>query len=83
MVAKGTLPLSRISAMVTMQHCEVVGMQNFNLPLTSRFENKKELRNQSSGNLRLICFSLSKSVYINIPFLPKFVILHSLEFSPF
>ncbi|XP_073939353.1 C2 domain-containing protein 3 isoform X2 [Castor canadensis] len=51
MVAKGTLPLSRISAMVTMQHCEVVGMQNFNLPLTSRFENKKELRNQSSGLL--------------------------------
>ncbi|XP_038169557.1 C2 domain-containing protein 3 isoform X3 [Arvicola amphibius] len=51
MVAKGTLPLSRICAMVTMQHREDVGMQNFNLPLTSRFENSKELKNQSSGLL--------------------------------
>lgn len=51
MVAKGTLPLSRICAMVTMQHREGVGMQNFNLPLTPRFENSKELKNQSSGLL--------------------------------
>lgn len=51
MVAKGTLPLSRICAMVTMQHREDVGMQNFNLPLTPRLENSKELKNQSSGLL--------------------------------
>lgn len=50
MVAKGTLPLSRICAMVTMQHREDVGMQNFNLPLTPKFENSKELKNQPSGN---------------------------------
>ncbi|XP_057606258.1 C2 domain-containing protein 3 isoform X2 [Hippopotamus amphibius kiboko] len=50
MVAKGTLPLSRICAIVTM-HCEDVGIQTFNLPLTPRLENRKELRNQSSGLL--------------------------------
>uniref|UniRef100_A0A8C2W005 C2 domain-containing protein 3 n=1 Tax=Chinchilla lanigera TaxID=34839 RepID=A0A8C2W005_CHILA len=51
MVAKGTLPLSRICAMVTVQHREDVGIQTFNLPLTPRFENSKELRSQSSGLL--------------------------------
>ncbi|OWK18212.1 C2CD3, partial [Cervus elaphus hippelaphus] len=51
MVAKGTLPLSRICALVTMQHREDGGIQTFNLPLTPRFENRKELRNQSSGLL--------------------------------
>ncbi|XP_036043231.1 C2 domain-containing protein 3 isoform X2 [Onychomys torridus] len=51
MVAKGTLPLSRICAMVTMQHREDMGMQNFNLPLTPRLENSRELKNQSSGFL--------------------------------
>ncbi|XP_031243387.1 C2 domain-containing protein 3 isoform X2 [Mastomys coucha] len=51
MVAKGTLPLSRICAMVTMQHREDVGMQNFNLPLTPRLEHSKELKSQSSGFL--------------------------------
>uniref|UniRef100_A0A452U141 C2 domain-containing protein 3 n=1 Tax=Ursus maritimus TaxID=29073 RepID=A0A452U141_URSMA len=51
MVAKGTLPLSRICAMVTMQHREDVGIQTFNLPLTPGLENRKELRNQSSGLL--------------------------------
>uniref|UniRef100_A0A673VF25 C2 domain-containing protein 3 n=1 Tax=Suricata suricatta TaxID=37032 RepID=A0A673VF25_SURSU len=51
MVAKGTLPLSRICAMVTMQHHEDVGIQTFNLPLTPRLESRKELRNQSSGLL--------------------------------
>uniref|UniRef100_A0A8C9DEV1 C2 domain-containing protein 3 n=1 Tax=Prolemur simus TaxID=1328070 RepID=A0A8C9DEV1_PROSS len=51
MVAKGTLPLSRICAMVTMQRREDVGIQTFNLPLTPRIENRKELRNQSSGFL--------------------------------
>uniref|UniRef100_A0AC11EPA9 C2 domain containing 3 centriole elongation regulator n=1 Tax=Ovis aries TaxID=9940 RepID=A0AC11EPA9_SHEEP len=51
MVAKGTLPLSRICALVTMQHREDGGIQTFNLPLTPRLENRKELRNQSSGLL--------------------------------
>ncbi|XP_037378851.1 C2 domain-containing protein 3 isoform X2 [Talpa occidentalis] len=51
MVAKGTLPLSRICAMVTTQHREDFGIQTFNLPLTPRLENRKELRNQSSGLL--------------------------------
>ncbi|XP_055971959.1 C2 domain-containing protein 3 [Sorex fumeus] len=51
MVAKGTLPLSRICAMVTAQHREDVGIQTFSLPLTPRLENRKELRNQSSGLL--------------------------------
>ncbi|XP_021561712.1 C2 domain-containing protein 3 isoform X2 [Carlito syrichta] len=51
MVAKGTLPLSRICAMVTMQHRKNVGVQTFNLPLTPRIEKRKELRNQSSGFL--------------------------------
>lgn len=51
MVAKGTLPLSRVCAMVTMQYREDVGMQSFNLPLTSRLEHSKELKNQSSGFL--------------------------------
>ncbi|XP_060032824.1 C2 domain-containing protein 3 [Erinaceus europaeus] len=50
MVAKGTLPLSRICSVVTMQHHEHVGIQTFNLPLTSRLENRKEL-NHSSGLL--------------------------------
>ncbi|XP_062052686.1 C2 domain-containing protein 3 isoform X3 [Lepus europaeus] len=51
MVATGTLPLSRICAMVTTQHREDVGIQTFNLPLTPRLENRKELRNQSAGLL--------------------------------
>ncbi|XP_023557883.1 C2 domain-containing protein 3 isoform X3 [Octodon degus] len=51
MVAKGTLPLSRICAMVTRQHREDVGIQTFNLPLTPRLEDRKELRSQSSGLL--------------------------------
>ncbi|KAM6172996.1 C2 domain-containing protein 3 isoform 3-T3 [Erethizon dorsatum] len=51
MVAKGTLPLSRICAMVTMRHREDVGIQTINLPLTPTFENRKELRSQSSGLL--------------------------------
>ncbi|XP_058161919.1 C2 domain-containing protein 3 isoform X2 [Dasypus novemcinctus] len=51
MVARGTLPLSRICAIVTMQHREDVGIQTFNLPLTPRLENRKELKNQSSGFL--------------------------------
>ncbi|XP_078196373.1 C2 domain-containing protein 3 isoform X9 [Callithrix jacchus] len=54
MVAKGTLPLSRICAMVTTQRREDVGMQTFNLPLTSMIEDRKELRNQSSGFLDVV-----------------------------
>uniref|UniRef100_A0A2K6T2X3 C2 domain containing 3 centriole elongation regulator n=1 Tax=Saimiri boliviensis boliviensis TaxID=39432 RepID=A0A2K6T2X3_SAIBB len=53
-VAKGTLPLSRICAMVTTQHREDVGIQTFNLPLTSMIEDRKELRNQSSGFLDVV-----------------------------
>lgn len=37
--------------MVTMQHREDVGIQTFNLPLIPRFENRKELKSQSSGLL--------------------------------
>ncbi|XP_045149043.1 C2 domain-containing protein 3 isoform X2 [Echinops telfairi] len=51
MVAKGTLPLSRICAMITMQHREDAGMQTFNLPLTPRLENREDVKNQSSGLL--------------------------------
>lgn len=51
MVARGTLPLSRICAMVTTQHHEDMGIQTFSLPLTPRLENRKELRNQSAGLL--------------------------------
>ncbi|XP_006885637.1 PREDICTED: C2 domain-containing protein 3 [Elephantulus edwardii] len=51
MVAKGTLPLSRICAMVTMQHREDMGIQTFNLTLTPSLDNRKELKNQSSGLL--------------------------------
>ncbi|XP_076969714.1 C2 domain-containing protein 3 isoform X3 [Tamandua tetradactyla] len=51
MVAKGTLPLSRICTVVTMQHHEDMGIQTFNLPLTPSLERRKELRNQSSGFL--------------------------------
>ena len=62
MVAKGTLPLSRICALVTMQHREDGGIQTFNLPLTPMFENRKELRNQSSGNLRHLAFPFKGSI---------------------
>nr|XP_045001121.1 C2 domain-containing protein 3 isoform X2 [Jaculus jaculus] len=51
MVAKGTLPLSRICAMVTRQQREDMGMENFNLPLTPRLENRNKLKSQSSGLL--------------------------------
>uniref|UniRef100_A0A8D0HFV3 C2 domain containing 3 centriole elongation regulator n=1 Tax=Sphenodon punctatus TaxID=8508 RepID=A0A8D0HFV3_SPHPU len=51
MVAKGTLPLSRLCAMVTMQHREEVGIQTFNLPLFPRTESSEELHPRSSGLL--------------------------------
>uniref|UniRef100_A0A8C3STQ3 C2 domain containing 3 centriole elongation regulator n=1 Tax=Chelydra serpentina TaxID=8475 RepID=A0A8C3STQ3_CHESE len=51
MVAKGTLPLSRLCAMVTMQHHKEVGIQTFTLPLVPRTECSEELRPRSSGLL--------------------------------
>ncbi|XP_006203403.2 C2 domain-containing protein 3 isoform X2 [Vicugna pacos] len=51
MVAKGTLPLSRLCAIVTMQHRNDVEIQTFTLPLTPRPESGKDQRNQSSGLL--------------------------------
>ncbi|NWY55248.1 C2CD3 protein, partial [Chionis minor] len=51
MVAKGTLPLSRLCAMVTMQHREEIGIQTFNLPLVPRTDSSEEFRLRSSGLL--------------------------------
>uniref|UniRef100_A0A8C3LMG5 C2 domain containing 3 centriole elongation regulator n=1 Tax=Chrysolophus pictus TaxID=9089 RepID=A0A8C3LMG5_CHRPC len=51
MVAKGTLPLSRLCAMITMQHREEIGMQTFNLPLVPRTDSSEEFHLQSSGLL--------------------------------
>ncbi|XP_054247089.1 C2 domain-containing protein 3 [Indicator indicator] len=51
MVAKGTLPLSRLCAMVTKQHREEVGMQTFNLPLVPRTEPSEGFHLRSSGLL--------------------------------
>ncbi|XP_075449338.1 C2 domain-containing protein 3 [Ascaphus truei] len=53
MVAKGVLPLSRLCAMVTMQHREEVGIQAFSLPLIPRSENPEERHLQSSGLLNV------------------------------
>ncbi|XP_032076212.1 C2 domain-containing protein 3 [Thamnophis elegans] len=46
MVARASLPLSRLCAMVTMQHRQEVGIQTFQLPLTPRIG---ELHPRSSG----------------------------------
>ncbi|XP_059672424.1 C2 domain-containing protein 3 [Gavia stellata] len=51
MVAKGTLPLSRLCAMVTMQHREEIGIQTFNLPLVPRTDSSEEFHPRSSGLL--------------------------------
>ncbi|XP_067389401.1 C2 domain-containing protein 3 isoform X2 [Emydura macquarii macquarii] len=51
MVAKGTLPLSRLCAMVTMQHRKEVGIQTFILPLVPRTDCSEELHPRSSGLL--------------------------------
>ncbi|XP_074833928.1 C2 domain-containing protein 3 [Carettochelys insculpta] len=51
MVAKGTLPLSRLCAMATMQHREEVGIQTFTLPLVPRTDCSEELCPRSSGLL--------------------------------
>ncbi|KAM9019767.1 C2 domain-containing protein 3 [Ara ararauna] len=50
-VARGTLPLSRLCAMVTMQHREEIGIQTFNLPLVPRTESSEEFHLRSSGLL--------------------------------
>ncbi|KFO92990.1 C2 domain-containing protein 3, partial [Buceros rhinoceros silvestris] len=51
MVAKGTLPLSRLCAMVTMQQHEEIGIQNFNLPLVPQSDSSGEFHLRSSGLL--------------------------------
>ncbi|XP_066846148.1 C2 domain-containing protein 3 isoform X2 [Anser cygnoides] len=51
MVAKGTLPLSRLCAMVTMQHREQIDIQTFNLPLVPRTDSSEEFHLRSSGLL--------------------------------
>ncbi|NXG68078.1 C2CD3 protein, partial [Baryphthengus martii] len=51
MVAKGTLPLSRLCAMVTMQQREEIGLQPFNLPLVPRADSSEEFHLRSSGLL--------------------------------
>ncbi|NWW21111.1 C2CD3 protein, partial [Falcunculus frontatus] len=51
LVAKGALPLSRLCAMVTMQHREEIGIQTFNLPLVPRTDSSEEFHLRSSGLL--------------------------------
>ncbi|NXD99990.1 C2CD3 protein, partial [Chaetorhynchus papuensis] len=53
LVAKGALPLSRLCAMVTMQHREEIGMQTFNLPLVPRTDSSEEFYLRSSGLLNV------------------------------
>ncbi|XP_053312118.1 C2 domain-containing protein 3 [Spea bombifrons] len=53
MVANGLLPLSRLCAMVTMQHREEVGIQAFSLPLTPRIDTPGEQHPRSSGLLNV------------------------------
>uniref|UniRef100_A0A8D0BHR2 C2 domain containing 3 centriole elongation regulator n=1 Tax=Salvator merianae TaxID=96440 RepID=A0A8D0BHR2_SALMN len=51
MVARGTLSLSRLCAMVTMKHQQEVGIQSFSLPLIPRTENTVGSQPKSSGVL--------------------------------
>uniref|UniRef100_A0ABM5FVV2 C2 domain-containing protein 3 n=1 Tax=Pogona vitticeps TaxID=103695 RepID=A0ABM5FVV2_9SAUR len=51
MVARGTLPLSRLCALVTLQHREEVGVQTFSLPLVPRTESSGEPHPRPSGFL--------------------------------
>ncbi|NXB11281.1 C2CD3 protein, partial [Cnemophilus loriae] len=51
LVAKGALPLSRLCAMVTLQHREEIGIQTFNLPLVPRTDSSEEFHVRSSGLL--------------------------------
>ncbi|KAG8431124.1 hypothetical protein GDO86_019385, partial [Hymenochirus boettgeri] len=53
MIAKGVLPLSRLCAMVTMQHREDVGVQSFSLPLTTRSDQSTKHPPPSSGLLNV------------------------------
>ncbi|NXU17946.1 C2CD3 protein, partial [Pardalotus punctatus] len=53
LVAKGALPLSRLCAMVTMQHREEIGIQTFNLPLVPRADSSEEFHLHSSGLLNV------------------------------
>ncbi|KAM9388373.1 C2 domain-containing protein 3 [Phaethornis superciliosus] len=53
MVAKGTLPLSRLCAMVTMQQHGEIGIQTFNLPLVPRTDSSEEFHPRSSGLLNV------------------------------
>ncbi|NXC10151.1 C2CD3 protein, partial [Orthonyx spaldingii] len=53
LVAKGALPLSRLCAMVTMQHREEIGIQTFNLPLVPRTDSLEEFHLWSSGLLNV------------------------------
>ncbi|XP_070800210.1 C2 domain-containing protein 3 [Pituophis catenifer annectens] len=49
MVARASLPLSRLCAMVTMQHRQEVGIQTFHLPVMPRISSSGELHPPSSG----------------------------------
>ncbi|NXD45338.1 C2CD3 protein, partial [Copsychus sechellarum] len=51
LVARGSLPLSRLCAMVTLQHREEIGIQTFNLPLVPRTDSSGEFHLHSSGLL--------------------------------
>uniref|UniRef100_A0A8U7MLZ7 C2 domain containing 3 centriole elongation regulator n=1 Tax=Corvus moneduloides TaxID=1196302 RepID=A0A8U7MLZ7_CORMO len=51
LVARGALPLSRLCAMVTMQHREEIGIQTFSLPLAPRTDSSEEFHLRSSGLL--------------------------------
>ncbi|NXU35839.1 C2CD3 protein, partial [Drymodes brunneopygia] len=51
LVAKGALPLSRLCAMVTLQHREEIGIQTFSLPLVPRTDCSEEFHLRSSGLL--------------------------------
>ncbi|XP_066063159.1 C2 domain-containing protein 3 isoform X2 [Chamaea fasciata] len=51
LVAKGALPLSRLCAMVTLQHREEIGIQTFNLPLVPRSDSSEEFHLRPSGLL--------------------------------
>ncbi|KAM3837580.1 LOW QUALITY PROTEIN: C2 domain-containing protein 3 [Vipera latastei] len=53
MVARASLPLSRLCAMVTMQHRQEVGMQTFCLPVMPRIGSSGELHPRSSGLLQV------------------------------
>nr|XP_014348539.1 PREDICTED: C2 domain-containing protein 3 [Latimeria chalumnae] len=58
-VAKGMLPLSKLCAMVTMQHREEVGVQTFSLPLIPRVDGTEEHHPQPSGKGKTTCFLLT------------------------